>query len=369
MNTTLASPPAPSVRSAAPAKPSGKMPQYPVLDGWRAISILLVLAGHMLPLGPARYDLNGTVAAMGMSIFFTLSGFLITNTLIYRSSVPQFLIRRFCRILPLAWLATPIALLMSHASASAYPAHFLFYANLPPFFLTETSGHLWSLCVEMQFYITIAFLFGLFGRRGLWGIPVLSLLVTAARIATGTKMSIVTYLRADEILAGGCLALAIDAATRFQMGRRVAQWSALLCLPLFLGALTGRQVAEAYHLPAGLLYILSWLRPYIAAALVGGTLVGPECALRRWLSTPRLRYIAHTSYAIYIVHPLTTHGWLGSGSAIVKYAKRPLCFALTFALAHLSTNYYEAWWIDFGKRMAGRLSSKPKVRALTANAS
>ena len=364
-NTLVAAPLAPA-RTVAGPKSNRKMPQYPVLDGWRAISILLVLAGHMLPLGPSRFDLNGTVAAMGMSIFFTLSGFLITNTLLYRPSVPQFLIRRFCRILPLAWLAMPIALLMSHPSAAAWPAHFLFYANLPPFFLTETSGHLWSLCVEMQFYITIAVLFALFGRRGLLGIPMLSLMVTAARVTTGTRMSIVTYLRADEILAGGCLALGLYFAARNRPGNGIARWGGLLILPLFLGALTGPQVAEAYHLSPGFLSFLAWLRPYVAAVLVATTLVGPETALRRWLSTPRLRYIAHTSYAIYIVHPLTTHGWLGSGSTFVKYAKRPICFALTFALAHLSTNYYEAWWIDFGKRMAGRFS--PKSKAATASA-
>ncbi len=39
------------------------MQRIPILDGWRALSILLVLAGHLLPLGPHRWGLNGAVAA------------------------------------------------------------------------------------------------------------------------------------------------------------------------------------------------------------------------------------------------------------------------------------------------------------------
>ena len=55
--------------------------RLPALDGLRAISILLVLAAHMLPLGPKILGLNFTAGAMGMSLFFALSGFLIASAL------------------------------------------------------------------------------------------------------------------------------------------------------------------------------------------------------------------------------------------------------------------------------------------------
>jgi hypothetical protein len=41
-----------------------------VLDGWRGISIMLVLAAHLLPLGPSFLQLNFTSGVIGMSIFF-----------------------------------------------------------------------------------------------------------------------------------------------------------------------------------------------------------------------------------------------------------------------------------------------------------
>src|SRR5262245_33415169 len=58
-----------------------KSTRIPILDGWRAMSILLVLGSHLLPLGPKVLELNFTAGAAGMALFFTLSGFLIVQFL------------------------------------------------------------------------------------------------------------------------------------------------------------------------------------------------------------------------------------------------------------------------------------------------
>ncbi|MGZ3254605.1 MAG: acyltransferase family protein, partial [Burkholderiaceae bacterium] len=133
-----------------------------VLDGWRGLSILLVLAAHLLPLGPKLWQLNVSVGILGMVFFFILSGFLITSFLIKEQNIPNFLIRRFCRVVPLAWLYLAIALAISGESIYAWIAHYLFYANLPPKELIPLTGHLWSLCVEIQFYVGIALLVTVF---------------------------------------------------------------------------------------------------------------------------------------------------------------------------------------------------------------
>jgi peptidoglycan/LPS O-acetylase OafA/YrhL len=83
---------------------------FNVLDGWRGLSILLVLATHLLPLGSKELNKNDTTGSLGMCLFFTLSGFLITNFLIHKPNVYDFLIRLFFRIIPLAWLYLTIAL-------------------------------------------------------------------------------------------------------------------------------------------------------------------------------------------------------------------------------------------------------------------
>src|SRR4029079_8719686 len=82
--------------------------RLPVLDGLRAISILLVLAAHMLPLGPKMLTLNYSAGAMGMSLFFALSGFLIASTLLHNSDIGEFIVKRLARIVPLAYAYTLI---------------------------------------------------------------------------------------------------------------------------------------------------------------------------------------------------------------------------------------------------------------------
>lgn len=321
---------------------SRSMPRYPVLDGWRGLSILCVLAAHMLPLGPKSWQLNSAAGVLGMCLFFTLSGFLIASTLIYHSSVRDFLIRRLCRILPLAWTFLLLVLPLEAATPDTYWAHFLFYANLPPIWLTDLTGHFWSLCVELQFYLCIALVIAVLRQRGLLLLPALCLAVTAGRIWQGETVSIVTYYRVDEILAGACLALVYKGWLGDLLPRFLGWVNSYLLLGLLL---------ISCHPASGL---ANYLRPYLAAALVGSTLYQSQTQLFRWLMARTLTYIAAISYALYVIHPLTTYGWLGSGNGIVKYAKRPLSFLLVFGLAHISTFYYEKHWIAWGKRWISR---------------
>jgi peptidoglycan/LPS O-acetylase OafA/YrhL len=53
-------------------------------------------------------------AILGMVLFFALSGFLTIRFLLHHPSVVDFLIRRFFRVVPLAWLGMITALLMLH---------------------------------------------------------------------------------------------------------------------------------------------------------------------------------------------------------------------------------------------------------------
>jgi peptidoglycan/LPS O-acetylase OafA/YrhL len=325
--------------------PSQGVPRFPALDGWRGISILLVLAGHLFPLGPKFLNMNECIAALGMAIFFTLSGFLITTTLLYRPSVVEFLIRRLCRIVPLAWIFTMVALALAKAPFSTYLGQLFFYANLPPFWLTEYTGHLWSLCVEMQFYMAIAVVCLILRRRGLWCIPFLCLLVTAHRILTHTFLSIVTPFRADEILVGGILALACSTQD-LPWIRKFLTWVNPFVLLPFAVAASNTLCGD-----------IDYLRPYLVASMVGATLFQSERpVVARHLQAKWLAYIAAISYALYILHPIVGWGWLGSGSKVVKYAKRIPELTMVFGLAHLSTFYFEHFWIRTGKRWIKRLS-------------
>jgi peptidoglycan/LPS O-acetylase OafA/YrhL len=338
--TAIAIAPVRDTTLAAPAE------RLSVLDGWRAVSILVVLAGHLLPLGPSRWEMNKAIAAMGMVIFFTLSGFLITRFLSRGADLRVFIIRRFFRIVPLAWVVMVLLLIVNQSPEKAWAANLLFYANLPPFNLVAGGWHLWSLCVEVQFYLGIGLFVMVARQRGLILLPLFAVGITLLRIVDHQYINVVTWYRVDEILAGGILALVHGGWYGTRPQSVLAAISPYWMLPLVL---------LSAH-PAG--GFLNFARPYLAATLVGATLFNGPVRLGRLLESRPARYIAEISYALYIFHGALNAGWLGSGSTFVKYAKRPLLLAVTFALAHVSTFRFEQPCIALAKRLTRGIAIK-----------
>jgi peptidoglycan/LPS O-acetylase OafA/YrhL len=340
-----------AVADQAGKEHGGSHTRLAVLDGWRAISILLVLGCHMLPLGPKRYELNAAAGVAGMSMFFTLSGFLTVTTLHRHPNVTTFLIRRLFRIVPLSALASVVLLSMLRKGPSFYPPHLLYYLNYDHAHITEITGHFWSLCVEVQFYLFVAFLLAVAGLRGMILLPLVGLLVTAMKIREGVPHGIATHLRVDEIMVGASLGL-IWSDRLGAFGRALAGGLArvptAVAIALFLAS--NLRVSGA----------LQYAQPYLAGALIGRTLM-TTTLLNPLLCTRPLRCIAEISYALYVIHPATMHGWLGSGDTYVKYAKRPLSFLLTFALAHLSTYKYEHHFMAFGKQLCRRIEHRERA--------
>jgi peptidoglycan/LPS O-acetylase OafA/YrhL len=322
--------------------------RFGVLDGWRGISILLVLWGHWLPAGPRESGMNTALALSGMALFFILSGFLITTLLYQGQSVPAFLIRRLMRIIPLAWLFILVTLTALGASADYFTAHLFFYLNLPPYYTLDAAGHLWSVCVELHFYLGIAALVALGGRKALYLLPMLCVFVTIMRIVYGKPEAIATYFRLDEILAGATLALV------YQRWRIQWRWPSA-GVPLVLAAILAVLLVASGnpHLEA-----VNYARPYAAALLVGVTLFSDSGVLVTWLRHRVLAYIAKISYALYVLHGGLTFTWLGSGEGLAKYVKRPLLIAVTFGLAHLSTTQFESRAIELGRRWSKRFSAQ-----------
>lgn len=313
-----------------------------ILDGWRAFSILCVLAGHLLPLGPGAWALNGAVAATGMVVFFNLSGFLIARMLLRDPHVPSFLIRRLFRIVPLAWVAVAVLAIVTTASMAATAANLGFYANLPPTQLLAGGEHLWSLCIEVQFYAGVALLVSVAGRRGLYLLPVAGIAVTLLRLVQDVPISIFTWHRLDEILAGSTVAiLHHHGLLQRWIPRRVALWAVAL-VPL---------IVVSGHAAGGL---LNFARPWISAGVIAMSLVAVPVVVDRVFRSRAAVYVATTSYALYVVHGMLMASWLYSGDTVERYLKRPVLIALTFGIAHASTFWFEARMIAIGRRIAER---------------
>lgn len=132
--------------------------RIPSLDGLRAISISLVVVGHLSKAGTVpRFLAN--YAGTGVRIFFVISGYLITAILLDEHAqtstinLRQFYICRAWRILPAAGAFMLFAFVMYWHALRWYDigAMLLYVANFDgarPWMV----AHLWSLGVEEQFY-------------------------------------------------------------------------------------------------------------------------------------------------------------------------------------------------------------------------
>ena len=321
------------------------MQRIAVLDGWRGISILMVLSAHLLPLGPSSMHLNETFARMGMAVFFSLSGFLITSLLIVNSDIKSFLIKRFARILPLAWLTLIVTLPLYDASFYDYLSNLLFFSTATPMTLFPATSHFWSLCVEMQFYVFIALLVWTFGKKALYLLPLLCVAITANRVINEVPYAINTYYRVDEILIGATLALGYHHYKRF-----IPKFSVFSTLTLLIAlGLASYPKLE----------IFNYFRPYVCAFMLATTLNSDSDSITFKILTNRiLVYIATISFALYVIHGGLRYTWLGSGDTLQKYLKRPVLLLATFVMAHFSTFYYESYFQKKVKKYSIRKGQK-----------
>ena len=139
---------------------------FPGLDGLRGISIIIVISSHLAMYTPITDYINGGI---GVEIFFVISGFLITSLLLKEKikhgvvSFKNFYIRRFLRIVPVAYLFLIVIIILNNRLKLGVPvksffASFLYVRNIP-FKNTYDwyTAHFWSLSVEEQFYIAFPF--------------------------------------------------------------------------------------------------------------------------------------------------------------------------------------------------------------------
>jgi len=145
--------------------------------------VILHAAGHLNVWVPPGF-FNGMEYFQGVPVFFFLSGMLVTQSLYTSASVESFYVKRCRRIFPALWVAFGIALLLLIAFGEitvqvlrmptfwlwvGTQVSFLQFYN-PPFFRTFGSGvvngSLWTISVEVGFYLLLPFIVGAASRLG-----------------------------------------------------------------------------------------------------------------------------------------------------------------------------------------------------------
>jgi peptidoglycan/LPS O-acetylase OafA/YrhL len=150
-------------------KPRESQSYFPQLDGIRTLAVLMVIISHWYRGSSTPILYYG--GAMGVSLFFVLSGFLITHILLGQQErfleggkeiktaiLKTFYIRRTLRIFPIYYLYVTTLLLLGTGQTREIWAWLLTYTYNFQLFLTNNwhSGyveHLWSLAIEEQYYL------------------------------------------------------------------------------------------------------------------------------------------------------------------------------------------------------------------------
>lgn len=165
-------------------------------DSLRLVAAMTVLVGHSyeLPFPAQSHGMHGdplqrfvgvdTLAAVGVIMFFAISGYLVTLSLLRTRSLGQFVAKRCLRIFPALWVFVPIAILwgaalssldyidyMRHPQTLAYlkNAYLNLQGGLPGVFSENPipdgfNGSLWTLPIEFKLYIVLVAL-GLLSKR------------------------------------------------------------------------------------------------------------------------------------------------------------------------------------------------------------
>ena len=311
-------------------KPVERAQRYmPGLDGLRALAVLAVIAYHLQP-GWAQGGL------LGVGVFFTLSGYLITDLLLgQRDAVGHlrlgnFWLRRARRLLPALFLMLAVvvawvtlldrsqlpALRGDVLAAALYVSnwwnifrHASYFSNFGP---PPPLDHLWSLAVEEQFYLVWPFLLWLGlryvrGRYRLAGLTLVGAALSATVMALlyqpgvdPTRVYEGTDTRAFGLLVGAALAM-VWPSRRLGAGlsvrRRLLLDGAGVVGLVVIALLIWRTDQYSVFLYRGGMVLLS-----VATVLVVAALAHPASWLGPALGWKPLRWLGVRSYGIYLWH-------------------------------------------------------------------
>ncbi len=358
----------------------------PELDGLRALSVLLVISVHMYDSDRLWRWLCG---GQGVTIFFLLSGYLITSLALREEdrrgslSLSAFYVRRSLRIFPLYYFTLGLyALLLLGLGVSphlmpafrdALPAYLLYFQEIPFYSRMIAAGQdlpffqSWSLGIEEKFYLVWPLLAFILWRghrsRRRTGTALLTVLfalgpVLLAWVAPDLRLLARCLVSYAAILSGCLVALLLHDRRWFERLRHLGRHT----LPTTAALLTihlARPWLPDCPLPFGwdVFYIFTGAI-FLAAVLLGD---GP---VQRLLRTRVLVEVGKLSYGIYLIHIFAiaaAHRLAPTllGPTVAGVLAYLLACALSTAAAWVLARLLERPCIELGRRWSRRLLERP----------
>ncbi len=329
--------------------------------GW-VISAPVVDVGHpfILHLTLWRW-LN--FGALGVAIFFLISGFVIPLSL--RSQGPAaFLVARVFRIFPTLWVALLAEWLAVYAQSKFYgrPMAFTPLVYLCNASLLDTifgNGYVdlvnWTLAIEVKFYLLMAVLRPWILRGRILPLIGFSLLAVAVAAAEQQRMIHVPVLFGQEVMCIGFML--IGTLFHYRMAGLIGPAKAICAGAVLLGLFAaGWRVGPIQEqFPTVMVNYL------YALAIFGLAYMARDLFhTRRWLD-----FLADVSFPLYLIHSVL-------GYSLMTFVIRSLGFSYAAALAAAVVAMISFAWLlhrvverptlVIGKRLAGRLSTELTVR-------
>lgn len=343
---------------------SGRIPS---LDGLRAISIALVVLGHAaetvaLPawLGPVLPLFCN--AGLGVSIFFVLSGYLITRLLCRekrdrgRISLKHFYLRRSLRIFPAFYfflsvvgvLALCGVLSIAPASFAAAATFTWNYARVPG---SWWLGHVWSLCIEEQFYLLWPLVLVLCAGRGarrfalavILALPIVRVASYQWLPSSRPYIGIMLHTRLDALMFG-CLAALWSEQEWFEVRLRQAFCARLHVVAAVL--VFGVMPFLESHYRGAFLLPMGYSLQGVGIALVMLWLIqNPDERLGRFLNWAPVARLGVLSYSLYLWQQLFC-----TPLNLTITGRFPLNILCAWGMAEFSYRVVESYFLGLKKR-------------------
>jgi peptidoglycan/LPS O-acetylase OafA/YrhL len=362
---------------------------HPELDVLRFFAFLMVFCHHALPHDPIFWvklgvpsflariiAAVGATGAFGVSVFFVLSSYLITELLLREKdligtlNVRSFYIRRILRIWPLyfAFLAQAVALQWIVPGQQVTLRAGLWFSLLAGNWFIVFHGFpssviypLWSVSIEEQFYITWPTIVRRVSEFGMLIIAGgLLVIATASRVYLGMHHSgendvwCNTFVQLDPIAIGIIMAVLLRG--------EIPQFSRPARAALLVLGITGLALgAMFFGIKNDPLTTARIVLGYPSVAIGGALLLLSVLRNRKRRSRRALVYLGRISYGLYVFHVLglliSDHVVSDSTAALWRYSVRVgVALAATILLAAISFRWLETPFLSLKQRFTHVLS-------------
>ncbi len=301
-----------------------KLSYYKELDGVRAIAAIMVMIFHffqqMETSNPTLllFKKISIFGQTGVSLFFVLSGFLITRILFSSKAnshfFSNFYIRRTLRIFPLYYLFLGIYYflipVLSGASIVDFGSQVYYWIYLQDFAMTfnwKSNGpsHFWSLAIEEHFYLFWPFVIYYLSNKkiiiSIIAIIAVSFLVRIFLIGHQYRVFYFTFSRMDELAAGAFLAV-------LEINKQLTSKHSGIFLLLFLGVIIPTAILWAFSSGTGdpILQVFKYFLLAISYfSLIAYVItIRNKHILKKILIQSPLSYTGKISYGLYVYHPM-----------------------------------------------------------------